>query len=69
MTKCKSQTSTTAASAPTRQGHAAKAETAVQRSKPARGKSAAATAVAEAAPRDGAGSAVRSTAQGKDQER
>ena len=50
MTKRKSKTSTTAASAPTRQGHAAQAESAVQRSKPARGKSAAATAVAEAAP-------------------
>jgi hypothetical protein len=50
MTKRKSKPSTTAASAPTRQGHAAQAESAVQRSKPARGKSAAATAVAEVAP-------------------
>ena len=50
MMKRKSKTSTTAASAPTRQGHAAQGESAVQRSKPARAKSAAATAVAEAAP-------------------
>jgi hypothetical protein len=50
MTKRKSKSSTTAASAPTRQGHAAQAESAVQRSQPARGKSAAATAVAEVAP-------------------
>ena len=35
MMKRKSKTSTTAASAPTRQGHAAQGESAVQRSKPA----------------------------------
>jgi hypothetical protein len=49
MTKRKSKTSTTAAAAST-QGHAGKAETAVQRAKPARAKSAPATAVAATAP-------------------
>ena len=66
MTKRKSKTSTTAASAPTRQGHAAEAETAVQRSKPARGQRPQRRLWPRRRPRRRR-NAVRTTAQGKGQ--